>query len=83
MREDIEILFKDLDSYISKLEELILHADSVARKRGDKFGLCDSFTERAGPYPSQWGADIIREIRENRGLPDPSRRRRRKDRGWR
>lgn len=61
----------DLDGYISNLEDLILDADKVARKRGDKYGLCDSMTDRTGPYPSQWSADIIRGIRRNRGIAEP------------
>lgn len=61
----------DLDGYISNLEQVILEADKVARKRGDKYGLCDSIDNFGNPYPSQWAADIIREIRKSRGIPEP------------
>lgn len=63
--------FKDLDAYISNLEEVILKADKVARKRGDQFGLCDCTDTFGNPYPSQWSADIIRAIRRDRGIPEP------------
>lgn len=62
----------EMQKYISNLEEIILAAEEVARKRGDKYGLCDCIDNRGSPYPSQWSADIIRGIRKDRGIKEPT-----------
>lgn len=49
---------------IADFAQALLEADLVARKRGDRFGLCDQLSERGDPYPSQWLADLLDEARK-------------------
>lgn len=51
---EIDFLRIELD----QTYRLLLEADTVARKRGDKYGLCDEIDNDGKPYPSAWGERI-------------------------
>lgn len=44
---------------------LLLEANETALRRGDKYGLCDSIDNHGKPYPSKWGADILRRASDH------------------
>jgi hypothetical protein len=46
-----------------QLAQALLNADTVARMRGDQFGLCDCIDNAGNPYPSQWLANLLTHAR--------------------
>jgi len=45
------------------LRQLVVDADTIARKRGDRYGLCDCIDSAGNPYPSPWSAELIRRVK--------------------
>lgn len=48
--------------------QALLNADTLARARGERFGLCDCADNEGNPYPSQWLADLLAYARETLNL---------------
>lgn len=55
----------ELQSRLAAENALLRECDAVARKRGDKYGLCDAIDNTGQPYQSQSLADYLAHLSEN------------------
>ena len=62
----------DSPGEVRTLYEVLVDADDAARRRGDRFGLCDSFDTSGTPYPSQHSANVVQRARLALGRAVPT-----------
>ncbi len=56
---------RQLKHKLRHLAQALLEIETVAKKRGERFGACDCIDNAGNPYPSQWLADLLNYTRHD------------------